>query len=592
VLRRCFSPWFCCFFSFNRGASFALDTSKYIPLDEIQTDMEAYCLTVFSGTEVEKFGLKILSVVRNTKPGQDMILVLGTDERFQHSSAVHGCSGSPVFIDGRMAGALAAGWDGSLDSLYLVRPIEDMLEVGSVESSLAKDNSGSFQFDFSQPLDLESYYQQSMRFFQARQRDSQMYLPLSSSLPMHFVEQYDNAFKSMGIMPVGTGGLLPSRSFEEAGDFEQGGVLALVFCGGDISLAAVGTVTEVIGDQVYGFGHPFRGQGAVDFPIAAGVVHSVVASRSSSFKFASPGPVLGTLQFDQSNAVRGTIGQMPQTLPLHIEVDTYNDPQVRSYDCYLAVDRELTPMILQIVLSGAAQMQGMLPFEHTVRYSGQIDLEGHEPIQIKNISSGQQVSEVAMELYSAVGLLLNNPFEEIGIRSLNVRMEMEPVNTRASVWTVDLSQSEAKPGQTITASVALRSYRSQEETVSIDLKIPETLKPGDYKMRILGESKYRSFVKKMAPQKFRASDASSLTEGLSDIFKYRRNRLYFVMPTPSSGLVIREHELGQLPPTKMLLMQDRKRLLPLEPYRGWAQNSIELDRIVDGSAEIELKVTD
>ena len=98
-----------------QAAGFALDASKYIGIDEVQPGMEAYCLSVFSGTEVEKFGLKILSVVRGTRPGQDMILVLGTDERFQHSSAVHGCSGSSVFIDGRLAGALAAGWDGSLD---------------------------------------------------------------------------------------------------------------------------------------------------------------------------------------------------------------------------------------------------------------------------------------------------------------------------------------------------------------------------------------------------------------------------------------------------------------------------------------------
>ena len=144
------------------AVGFSLDASKYIGIDEIHPDMEAYCLSVFSGTEIEKFGLKILSVVRGAKPGQDMILVLGTDERFQHSSAVHGCSGSSVFIDGRLAGALAAGWDGSLDALYLVRPIKDMLEVGSVESSISANNMRVSVFDFSQPLNLESYYQQSV----------------------------------------------------------------------------------------------------------------------------------------------------------------------------------------------------------------------------------------------------------------------------------------------------------------------------------------------------------------------------------------------------------------------------------------------
>jgi hypothetical protein len=572
------------------AAGFSLDTSEYIGIDEIHPDMEAYCLSVFSGTEVEKFGLKILSVVRGAKPGQDMILVLGTDERFQHSSAVHGCSGSSVFIDGRLAGALAAGWDGSLDALYLVRPIKDMLEVGSVESSVSANDMRASGFDFSQPLNLETYHQQSIGQLQNQNNDSRMYFPLSSSLPARVLQEHDHVLKGMGFLPVAAAGLLPSRSFEEVGVYERGSVLSLVLCGGDISLAATGTVTEVVGDQVYGFGHQFRGQGAIDLPMATGVVHTVVASRKSSFKLSSPGPVSGTLCFDQGSAVRGTIGQMPKTLPLRIEVDRYNDPQSRVYDCYLAVDQAVTPMILQAVLDGAANMQGPMPLEHTIRYSGQIALDGGESIAIDNVSSDRQTSEMGREFYSAVSLLLNNPFGEVDINSIDVKMSMEPVNTTASVWAVDVSRTHVHPGQTITAAVVLRSYRLEEQTVTIDLKIPETLAPGNYKVQILGADDYQSFVSKMAPQKFRAVDLKSLKTALSTLLRYRRDRLYAVVEIPASGVVIRQHELGQLPGTKTLLMQDSKRVQPLEAYRAWAENHIAMDMIVQGTAEIEIIV--
>jgi hypothetical protein len=572
------------------AAGFSLDTSEYIGIDEIHPDMEAYCLSVFSGTEVEKFGLKILSVVRGAKPGQDMILVLGTDERFQHSSAVHGCSGSSVFIDGRLAGALAAGWDGSLDALYLVRPIKDMLEVGSVESSVSANDMRASGFDFSQPLNLETYHQQSIGQLQNQNNDSRMYFPLSSSLPARVLQEHDHVLKGMGFLPVAAAGLLPSRSFEEVGVYERGSVLSLVLCGGDISLAATGTVTEVVGDQVYGFGHQFRGQGAIDLPMATGVVHTVVASRKSSFKLSSPGPVSGTLCFDQGSAVRGTIGQMPKTLPLRIEVDRYNDPQSRVYDCYLAVDQVVTPMILQAVLDGAANMQGPMPLEHTIRYSGQIALDGGESIAIDNVSSDRQTSEMGREFYSAVSLLLNNPFGEVDINSIDVKMSMEPVNTTASVWAVDVSRTHVHPGQTITAAVVLRSYRLEEQTVTIDLKIPETLAPGNYKVQILGADDYQSFVSKMAPQKFRAVDLKSLKTALSTLLRYRRDRLYAVVEIPASGVVIRQHELGQLPGTKTLLMQDSKRVQPLEAYRAWAENHIAMDMIVQGTAEIEIIV--
>ena len=573
-----------------QATGFALDTPEYIGIDEIRTDMDAYCLSVFSGTQVEKFGLKILSVVRGVRPGQDMILVLGTDERFQHSNVVHGCSGSSVFIDGRLAGALAAGWDGSLDSLYLVRPIETMLEVGSAAASISANNRVDCGFDFSQPLNIDTYYHQSMTHLQNLNSDSRMYLPLSSSLPAGVIEQHGSVLKEMGFLSVGAAGLLPSRSFKEVGTYGRGGVLSLVLCGGDISLAATGTITEVVGDQVYGFGHQYRGQGAVNLPMATGVVHAVVASRRSSFKLSSPGPISGVFQFDQSSGVRGTIGQMPRTIPLHIEVDRYNDPQARVYDCYLAVDQMVTPMILQIVLDGAANMQGPMPLEHTIRYSGRVVLEGGQSIAIDNVSSGQQTSELGRELYSVVGLLLNNPFVEVSIDSIHIKMNMEPVNTTASIWSVDVSQTTVRPGQTVVASVALKSYRSQEQTVAIDLKIPETLPPGSYKMQIMGGPEYQSFISKMAPQRFLAVDFGSLKTALDRALDTRRDGLYVVMQTPASGVVIRQHELGQLPPTKMLLMQDSKRLQPLESYKAWTENYIELDRIVAGSAEIEITV--
>ncbi|MHC5184512.1 MAG: hypothetical protein ACYSPI_09600 [Planctomycetota bacterium] len=161
---------------------------------------------------------------------------------------------------------------------------------------------------------------------------------------------------------------------------------------------------------------------------------------------------------------------------------------------------------------------------------------------------------------------MNNPFEEVNIHSVDVKMIMEPVNKTASVWAVDVNRTDVYPGQTLTASVTLRSYRLEEQSVTISLEIPKTLAPGNYKVKILGADDYQSFVSKMAPQK------------------------YAVMETPASGVVIRQHELGQLPGTKTLLMQDSKRLQPLEAYKAWVENHIGMDMIVQGSAEIEITV--
>ena len=577
---------FALFCSNSRAAE--LDTSKYIPIDEVRSDMEGYCLTVFSGMDVERFPLKVLSVARNQKVGQDMIVVLVTDERFKHAGTIHGCSGSPVFIDGRLAGALAAGWDGSLDALYLVRPIENMLEVGSVETAQNVASKMALHFDFSEPLDLADIYRQAMEQLQNHSTEQGMLVPLSSSLPSQTCETFRQPLRQMGLVPMNAPTALPT--VEEATAFESGGVLAAVMCGGDISLAATGTVTEIIGDQLYGFGHNFKGEGPTNLPMAAGIVHAVVANRNSSFKFSSPGPILGTLRFDQTVGVRGTIGETPKTIPLTIRVNRDNDPEQRTYNCFLAVDRFYTPMILQMAVNGAAQMQGPLPSEHTVRYETQIRVKGQKPIVFKDVSSGQKTSGLEKTLYSIVSLLLNNPFEEVKIESIDANIDIVSENSLANVWAVDVSQTRIKPGETISAAVTLRSFRSEESTATIEFQIPETISPGNYTLQIMGASDYQRFVSKMMPHRFRAIDIETLSQVFQRVSQLQNNRLYAVMPIAASGIVLRQHELPQLPPTKMLLMQDAKRLLPVEAYKTWSESEIKLDKIVQGGAEIEITV--
>jgi len=133
-----------------------LDKQKYIGLDEIARGMEAYCLTVYEGAKIERFEMEVISVVYDYKPGQNMILVVGKDERFKHSGPVQGCSGSPVYIDGRMAGALSYGYSFATDPLYMVTPIAEMLAIGSTETAKPAMSKG-LVFDFSEPIDLAAF---------------------------------------------------------------------------------------------------------------------------------------------------------------------------------------------------------------------------------------------------------------------------------------------------------------------------------------------------------------------------------------------------------------------------------------------------
>ena len=139
------------------------DAQRYIRIDEVKPGMDAYCLTDYGVAGIEKFSLKVLNVIRDFDPGRNAILVMGTDERFKHTGPVGGCSGSPVYIDGRLAGALAFGWTFSKDPLYGVTPIEEMIEVGLMDGShapAASSGTAALTFDFSRPIQVREAAEQ------------------------------------------------------------------------------------------------------------------------------------------------------------------------------------------------------------------------------------------------------------------------------------------------------------------------------------------------------------------------------------------------------------------------------------------------
>ncbi|MBE0537140.1 MAG: hypothetical protein IH624_15875 [Phycisphaerae bacterium] len=566
-----------------RTAAAPVDATRYITLEEIHTDMDAWCLTVLEGTRVERFPLKILSIIRNYQPQRDAILVIGTDERFIHAGAIHGCSGSPVYINGRMAGALAAGWDGSKDPLYLVTPIEEMLAIGATAAPAAA-TTRALGIDLSGPIDLAAISDTLSR----RTTDTQM--PLATSLSASVCRELSPRLAAVGMKPVPAGGARVSGYEAGVTGYTPGSVLAVPLITGDIAMAAIGTVTEVADGSVYGFGHDFIGIGAVDLPMASGIVHTVVPGFLQAIKFAAAGPVNGAIRFDEAAGIRGRIDAVAKTIPLHIRVNRYNDPQERTYDCRLAVERLRTPVILQSAIVAAIGMRGSLPGEHTLRYKGVIAPEGFEPIVFENVSSGETYGEIAAEVFSTAALLLSNPYTAIDITSLDFDIAVVDENTRATIRTVTVSDTDLKPGGTLTVSVLLQGYMSELSLHHLTVAIPEDLRPGEYDVTVAGAYEYEKFIRKVAPYKFTAFDLATLVETLGDLLTIRRDRLYVAMALPAEGVTIKRSELPMLPASRAMLLSDAKRTIATQKYGRWIESSVQTDTVVFGGRSIRITV--
>jgi hypothetical protein len=579
-----------------------MDSSRYISVDEIRTDMDAYCLTVFEGTEIEKFGLKVVSVIRNQRPGRDAILVMGTDDRFKHVGPVRGCSGSPVYIDGRMAGALAASWTFAQDPLYIVTPIESMLAIATGGTSLssgekvgtASKGSLSSSIDFSKPIKLVLPSRSKPASFGSGSGGFGSIGPvvLATSLPREVCSELGGLFEPLGLVPVAAGQSIGATDGSQggAGEFAPGSVLTIPLVSGDISMAVTGTVTEVSGGKVYGFGHSFLGFGSTDLPMAAGKIHTVVASMNSSMKLGTPGPISGAIRADEACGVMGEIGAKAKIIPLRISISHFNDSERRTYNCFIANDRFYTPMLLSGVVSGAGSMKSDLPLEHTVRYKTVIKVNGFEPIVFENISSGRGFMELVSEASGAVDLLMNNPFGRVDIAGLDFDVEILPDNIRGGIYSVELSDSRVKGGQTVVVDVVVQSYMSRKTAHQLKLKIPEDLKPGQYEITVGGGNAYEKFRRKLQPYKFTARGFGELMETIQILTTFPRGRLYALMSLPASGVTIQRIELPDLPQTKTLLMRDAKRTITTMPYKRWIEQDVYTGQIISGVKTVKITV--
>lgn len=582
-----------CLLFLPASGSTAIDKAKYITVDEIRPGQDAYCLTVLKGNRVEKFDLEVLSIIRNVQPGRDVIIVIGTDERFKHLGPIRGCSGSPVYIEGRMAGALAGGWSFSKDPLYQVTPIEDMLRVGPSANTRAAAPVTSLGLDFSKPLDLADINNCLIASHTNSKLKTQNLELLVTSLPGQICERVAPWFEPFGLMPV-AGGSANSEldSKNSALTLEPGACLTIPLVSGDISMAVVGTVTERADNRIYAFGHSFLGYGDIDLPMAAGRVHTVVSNMQFSFKLASDGPKLGAIRADGATAIYGEIGAKAKLIPMRITVDHYNAGEgTKTYDCQVAVNRIYTPMVTQTALLGAISAAGSLPPEHMLRYKTKIGVDGFDPISFENVSSGQSIREFANEAVGPIAMLMNNPYQQTNITSLDFEAKVLPKNILSNIWSVRLSDSKARPGQTIDVSVVLMSYMSEKKTHRLEFKVPENLPPGQYDILVGGGSEYEKFLRRVSPHKFTTHDLPTLVEALRDLLTIRRDRLYLTMILPPGGIVIQRAELADLPQTKAMLLGDAKRTTTSLPFQHWLEKDIYTGDIILGKKTLKLTVT-
>jgi hypothetical protein len=563
------------------------DPKTYWDVKDLRPGMKGIGRTVMVGTKLEEFGAEVLGVMRDVSPGRDMVLCRLTGCNLEHAGIIQGMSGSPIYIDGKLLGAVAFAWEFAKDPIAGVTPFQQMVQyvrandrriaaeakdkllgedfqAGRItifpdQDGLLAENGGprAEAIEAAAPVTVAGGGMAGMR---------PIVTPLAASgFSPRALSLLETRLRPLGMAPM-TGGAAPDHVLkQESGRaLEPGSPLSIAMVIGDFDLSGIGTVTHVEGNRVYGFGHPMFSLGACELPMMTGYIHTVYPRASVSMKMGSPLKIVGVLDTDVSTCVAGRIGPRPDLLPASVRVKTshYADPRV--YRVQIIREPLLLPSLLMAVLTSAIDTEGNLPEELTARLSATIRIKDHEPITFKDTFSGPRYTgqSGASALFSPLGMITNllvrNPMAPVRIEGIDCEVEIEPGRRVAAIESVRLASDTIEPGQQLKGFVTLKPYKGDREIVELTLAIPSDFPEGSYEAIFsdVAGSLRRRF--RNEPTLAEPRDLAGLLKTIRMQTEPKRTAVYAHVASPERGLAVAGQELPNLPGSVRAAFASRK----------------------------------
>ncbi|PYS43358.1 MAG: hypothetical protein DMG14_01170 [Acidobacteria bacterium] len=560
--------------------------TKFMTVDEIRPGMKGYGKTVFQGTKIEQFDVELLGVLKNFAPKQDMILARLSGGPLARTGVIAGMSGSPVYIDGKLIGAVAFSFPYATEPIAGIQPIQQMLDVLAqknvtppqriAQASAEPSGSGGALVSESPTAFIYNQFQKLAEGTPLHQLLLPQSLlsssPFGTSAPSAasltriqtplFVsgatsaalQQFLPFFSAFGFTPVqgGGGGSAQNLAGATPSKIEPGSSINVELIRGDISWSANGTATYVDGDKVYAFGHPNLMAGPTDVPMSAGYVISLLPNLQNSFKLAVPLDVVGSFQQDRSTGIAGTVGatskMIPVNLTLHSSLNTVNN-----YKFEVAADRFLTPPLMNFIVFNAITASERALGEMTVYVSGQIRLKNLEPVNIGNVFSSDMNGPVMASLaaVSPLQYLLMAGYDGVVVEGINLEITSLDRKTNAQLDRISVNKAEVTPGETVTLTAHLRTTSGETVIEQYPVKIPAGLPAGPVQLVVGDGTTVTSIDIRRGP----SGVPAGIKQVINELNKLRKNdRLYIKVVSSEPGVVIGGEEFPSLPPSMAALI--------------------------------------
>ena len=567
----------------------ATDSPAIFPLSDVKPGMTGVTYTIFQGDQVDKVDLQVIGILRNALgPKQDVILVKLLGDKAAVTGVAAGMSGSPVYIDGKLVGALSLKLGNfTKDAIGGVTPIEDMLDVEKFSASPAKGNLPSaasqapVSADFARKVSVGG---------------GQSLIPIetpliSAGLYPQTLAKFSGALAAWGMTAMAGGNAPPSPSDSQ---IQPGDMVGIDLVRGDLSLSAGCTVTVIEGNRLLACGHPLFGFGSVALPISRAHVLMTLASSMESTKVISTGGTIGTLTQDRQTAIMGTLGPGPPMIPLDLLLTTPSGE--RNFHFEVVESPQLTPLLVAIasfngIVGSPAYGEGS-----TLQLDGTIDIKGHTPVQIEDLfaPTDQPIPTgfyAATDVQGIFSRIYSNPYELPQINKIDLHVKLLQERRFATIDGAWVDKSEVRPGETVAVKILLRPYRGTPFIQAIPVTIPAQTSRGPLELVVSDAEFLNRNVQSLA------SSSEGQLPGLEELIRLvnrerHNDRLYATLLQATPTMLVQDKEMPNVPPSELNVLNERQnpggvRLLRESTAGEW---SVDMHQVIAGRHVLTITV--
>lgn len=547
-----------------------------MPLSKIQSGMKGYGLSVFKGIKIEKFNVEIIGVLHKSRPRSGLILAKIKGDVVNKAGVIAGMSGSPIYINNKLIGALAFSWTFSKEPIAGITPIEDMLDIFKFPST-----KKTLHFE---PSPQKKYAHQKIN-------NSSMELiqtPLIfQGVSQQMIDYFTKDLEELNFMPIN--GSSDGTAYESPKEFKPGAAVGVNLITGDLNVSGIGTVTYVDKNRLLIFGHPMFYSGQTDMPLSHAYIHTVLPSIRTSFKIGSATKIAGRIYQDQLAGLAGNLNEKAKMIPVHISMDYFN--QKERYNYNLIRSYFFLPQFLTMAVYRSMEMTGGYWEKNTLDFNFTIKFNNNKKINLANSFSSLRTADSMkgslMYLFGPLQHLMINKFQEISIDDINIDIKIKKKITIAEINSIQAIKKTYTPGETVKLKVKMTPYKGKSIYKSVSIKLPYNINLPKITLFVTGDQERQFIDYILSPHKYRPHSLEQLIELYNGLAKSTDLAIWTFLKDKS--IIAQGDRMENLPASYYSILQNS---LESGTHKALFQikDKIPTKYIIQGSAAISLDI--